>query len=44
MSRVEARECNRMVYPGKVGRKDKGRETKTKDKGQIQVLLIKDSK
>lgn len=28
---IEAGKCNRMVYPGKVGRKDKGRETKTKD-------------
>lgn len=44
MSRVEACECNRMVYPGKVGRTDKGGETKIKDKDRIQVLLIKDSK
>lgn len=31
MSGVEACKCNRMVYPGNIGRKDKGKETKDKD-------------
>lgn len=33
-----------MIYTGKVGGKDKGGETKKKDKDQVWVLLIKGSK